>query len=302
MLTLTLGQPSSLTSLKEGPQVVPLTHPGESLAYGNTHIFRLQEDQRLGSRPSLGSSRHSGDRGAGQSVVSPSLQTGRRQGARPRAAGGSRSLSVPSQAPGRRASSSPLGSRSLSWPPHSSWGRAGHPRDRAGARWGGVRIPVQASVWGWNGLSVLGVGAWLTSAAGPASALGHLSSHCPDREQHNLLFLGALGKDRPRPREISSYDHPGSHRLPTSRHRALAPAAQGHRLGAHTLPPRFVYLGSCVSCLAKQHRRLSPGRHKPSQPPSHPGKAPSRAAATPAALRPAPLTSSHLMKRSPWLR
>lgn len=105
-----------------------------------------------------------------------------------------------------------------------------------------------------------------------------------NQEKHTLLFLRVKGKGRPRPKEASSCDHLSSHPPLTSTHRTLAPGCQGTQAWAHTLTPRFVYLGSCISRLAKPHGRLNPGRHKPTQSPWQSPQQPIRHPITASAL------------------
>ena len=104
------------------------------------------------------------------------------------------------------------------------------------------------------------------------------------QEKHTLLFLGVRGKGRPRPKEASSCDHLSSHPPLRSTHRTLAPGHGGTQAWAHTLTPRFVYLGSCVTRLAKPHGRLNPGRHKPTQSPWQSPQQPIRHPITASAL------------------
>lgn len=114
---------------------------------------------------------------------------------------------------------------------------------------------------------MLAVGAWLASASGPASALGHTCLPLTRRPGAvSPAPLGA-GGGLTHTKETSPCDHPGSHPLVTSRPRALVQAARGHMLGAHTLTPGFVYPTSRGSCLAKPHRLLGPRRHKPTHSP-----------------------------------
>lgn len=146
---------------------------------------------------------------------------------------------------------------------------------------------------------MLGVGAGLTSASGPATALG-LSPPTHAEIRIPPACLGGLGEDRPKPKESPSCEHPGSpgscqfRTLSPSPGRPWQSAVGDARSGAHTLTPRFVYPGCDSRCLAKPHRHLVPADVNQPSPPAKPLTAEPH----PSAL----LTSSHLMKRSPWLR
>lgn len=173
-----------------------------------------------------------------------------------------------------------------------SWARD-RDRDKDRHRTGGEGRTI---LMGKSGASALGAGPGSPLLLALPQLWGTFLPLSRDQEQ---CTLGAMGTDPPGPGpgEPSSQ---AVHQLLTSRLRALAPQPR-NMFGAHTLTPRFVYPGSCVSCLAKPHRRLSPDRHKPTTTPAKHLTAPP-ATRVPAAHSPALLTSSHLMKRSPWLR
>lgn len=103
--------PAQQPPLPEGGAPYGSPHQPKRIPGPQQHnIFRVWEDQSLGSRPRLGRSRQSGDRHLGQRSDFPlPLQTGRRQAARLRAASRSRSQSIPSQAPGSRSHQFSLG-------------------------------------------------------------------------------------------------------------------------------------------------------------------------------------------------
>lgn len=221
--------------------------PGELLACGDTHIFRVQENQRLGSKPSLRRSRHPGDRGAGHSVVSPFPAD--RQASESQAESSWQKQKSISSLPGPGEQSLQV---SLAQGHPTAAGREWDLPGTAQGGWGGA-----GACAGSKGLAHLGFWSGLGSGAPflpPAMRPG---------ETHPAL-LGGLGERKTqtqrgfllRPLEQLS-----------SSHRTLAPGRPGTRAWARTLTPRFVYLDSCISCLAKPHGRLNPGRHKPTQSP-----------------------------------
>lgn len=113
---------------------------------------------------------------------------------------------------------------------------------------------------------MLGAEAWLTSAWSGLGSGAPFPSLTETRRNTPYSSWG-LGRRETQTQRGFLLRPPSSHPPLTSTHRALAPGCRGTQAWAHTLTPRFVYLGSCISCLAKPHGRLNPGRHKPTQSP-----------------------------------
>lgn len=124
--------------------------------------------------------------------------------------------------------------------------------------------------------SVLGVGAW------PCHSFGVFA---PTRAEIRMppACLGRLGDDRPQCKESPSRESTpvgtSSHPIPTQ---SPSPRCPGVSVQGHVPLPG--------------HIGATRGRHKPAPPP--PAKPLTAGRHHPSA----PLTSSHLMKRSPWLR